>query len=203
MLAAMIHMMRGTPYVYQGEEIGMPNAYFTDISEYVDVESTNIYKVLLEQGKSKDEVLHILQERSRDNARTPMQWDDSENAGFSDATPWLKTASSYKDVNVKKALEDPDSIFYFYQKLIRMRKEMAVIQEGIFVPLLEEHEKVFAYERKFNDESLVCINNFYAEETTADLDIEGYEVLLSNYSDAVAQNHLTLRPYETIIFYKK
>lgn len=203
MLAAMIHMMRGTPYVYQGEEIGMPNAYFTDISEYVDVESTNIYKVLLEQGKSKEEVLHILQERSRDNARTPMQWDDSENAGFSDATPWLKTASSYKDVNVKKALEDPDSIFYFYRKLIRMRKEMAVIQEGIFVPLLEEHEKVFAYERKFNDESLVCINNFYAEETTADLDIEGYEVLLSNYSDAVAQNHLTLRPYETIILYKK
>ena len=202
MLAAAIHMLRGTPYVYQGEEIGMTNAYFTDISQYVDVESTNIYDVLLEKGLPKEEVLHILQERSRDNARTPMQWDDTENGGFSDVKPWLQTADSYKEINVKKALQDPDSIFAFYQKLIRMRKEMPVVQDGLFVPLLQDHEKVFAYERKYNDESLICINNFFAEETEADIDLTGYEILLSNYSDAEAREHLKLRPYETIIAYR-
>ncbi|MBR3363503.1 MAG: alpha,alpha-phosphotrehalase [Solobacterium sp.] len=199
MLAAAIHMLRGTPYIYQGEEIGMTNAYFTDISQYVDVESTNIYKVLLDKGLPEEEVLHILQERSRDNARTPMQWDDSENGGFSDVKPWLQSAESYKRINVKKTLQDPDSIFAFYQKLIRMRKEMPVVQEGLFVPVLEDHEKVFAYERRYKDETLVCINNFFAEDTEIDLDLSGYEVLLGNYSDVTLQNHMALRPYETII----
>ena len=203
MLAAAIHMLRGTPYIYQGEEIGMPNAYFTDIHEYVDVESTNIYDVLLKEGKSEEEVLHILQERSRDNARTPMQWDDTENAGFSDVTPWLKTAGSYKEINVRNELNAPDSIFRFYQELIRMRKEMPVVQEGLFHPLLEDHEKVFAYERKYKDESLICINNFFGEETGIDLPLEGYGILLSNYKDAVLSDHIVLRPYETIIAYKK
>ena len=203
MLAAALHMMRGTPYVYQGEEIGMPNAYFTDISEYADVESTNIYDVLMKEGKSEKEVLHILQERSRDNARTPMQWDDTENGGFSDAAPWLRSAGSYKEINVRNTLQDPDSIFRFYQELIRMRKEMPVVQEGIFKPLLEEHEKVFAYERKLNDESLICVNNFFGENTEADIDLSGYEILLANYKDAVSSDKLSLRPYETIIAYKK
>ena len=203
MLAAAIHMLRGTPYIYQGEEIGMTNAYFTDISQYVDVESTNIYKVLLDKGLPEEEVLHILQERSRDNARTPMQWDNSENGGFSDVKPWLQSADSYRTINVKNTLKDPDSIFAFYQKLIRMRKEMPIVQEGIIVPLLEDHEKVFAYERKYNDESLICVNNFFAENTEFDLDLTGYEVLLGNYPDQKPASHMALRPYETVILYRK
>lgn len=203
MLAAALHMMRGTPYVYQGEEFGMTNACFTDISQYVDVESTNIYDVLLKQGKTKEEVLHILQERSRDNARTPMQWDDSENGGFSDVKPWLQSADSYKKINVANALKDPDSIFYFYQKLIKMRKEMPVVQEGLFIPLLEDHEKVFAYERKLNDKSLICINNFFSEETEISLPLQDYEIILSNYQESVLSDNMKLRPYETIIACRK
>jgi trehalose-6-phosphate hydrolase len=203
MLATALHMMRGTPYIYQGEEIGMPNAYFTDISQYVDVESTNIYKVLKEEGKSEEEIIHILQERSRDNARTPMQWDDTANAGFTDGTPWIQAAESYHTVNVKKTLEDPDSIFAHYQKLIEMRKTMSVVQEGIFIPLLQEHPKIFAYERRTEEDSLIVLNNFFAEETEADLDLEGYEVYLSNYKDTEVLNHMVLRPYESVILKKK
>lgn len=202
MLAAALHMLRGTPYIYQGEEIGMTNAYFTDIGQYVDVESTNIYKVLLDKGIPKDEVIHILQERSRDNARTPMQWDAGDNGGFSDVTPWLQSIANYREINVENTLKDPDSIFAFYQKLIRMRKEMPVVQEGIVVPLLEDHEKVFAYERKYQDESLICICNFFNEETEADLDTAGYEVLLSNYSDSKPGKVMKLRPYEAVILKK-
>ena len=127
----------------------------------------------------------------------------TENAGFSDVTPWLKTAGSYKEINVRNELNAPDSIFRFYQELIRMRKEMPVVQEGLFHPLLEDHEKVFAYERKYKDESLICINNFFGEETGIDLPLEGYGILLSNYKDAVLSDHIVLRPYETIIAYKK
>jgi len=203
MLATALHMMRGTPYIYQGEEIGMPNAYFTDISQYVDVESTNIFKVLKEQGKSEEEIYHILQERSRDNARTPMQWDDSPNAGFTDGTPWIQAAGSYKTVNVKSTLEDPDSIFVHYQKLIEMRKTLPVVQEGIYVPMLEDHPKVYAYERRTEDDSLIVINNFFAEETEVDVSLEGYEVYLSNYADTKTDSHLVLRPYESVIFRKK
>ncbi|MDO4520157.1 MAG: alpha,alpha-phosphotrehalase [Erysipelotrichaceae bacterium] len=203
MLATALHMMRGTPYIYQGEEIGMPNAYFTDISQYVDVESTNIFKVLKEQGKSEEEIYHILQERSRDNARTPMQWDDSPNAGFTDGTPWIQVADSYKTVNVKSTLEDPDSIFVHYQKLIQMRKTLPVVQEGVYIPMLRDHPKVYAYERKTDDDSLIVVSNFFPEETAADVCLDGYEVYLSNYSDSKAENHLVLRPYESVIFRKK
>ena len=203
MLGAALHMLRGTPYVYQGEEIGMPNAYFTDISEYVDVESTNIYDILLKEGKPKEEVLHILQERSRDNARTPMQWDDSPNGGFSDVTPWLKSASSYPSVNVKADRQDADSIFAFYQNLIRLRKTMKVVQEGWFSPLLEENRQVFAYRRDLEAEHLICVNNFYEAETEITLPLEGYEILSGNYPDAVVKNTIRLRPYETLILYKK
>ena len=203
MLATALHMMRGTPYIYQGEEIGMPNAYFTDISQYVDVESTNIYKVLKAEGKSEEEIIHILQERSRDNARTPMQWDDSPNAGFTDGKPWIQAADSYKTVNVKNTLSDPDSIYAHYQKLIKMRKTMPVVQDGIFIPLLQDHPKIFAYERKTDEDSLIVLNNFYAENAEADIDLENYEVYLSNYSDTEVSSHMVLRPYESVIFKRK
>ena len=203
MLATALHMMRGTPYIYQGEEIGMPNAYFTDISQYVDVESTNIYKVLKEQGKSEEKIIHILQERSRDNARTPMQWDDTDNAGFTDGKPWIQAADSYHSVNVKNTLNDPDSIYRHYQKLIEMRKTMHVVQEGRFIPLLQDHPKIYAYERRDENDSLIVLNNFYAENAEADLDLENYEVYLSNYADTDVKNHMVLRPYEAVILKRK
>ncbi len=200
MLAALTHLMRGTPYIYQGEEIGMTNAYFTDISQYVDVESTNIYKLLLEEGKSEEEVLHILQERSRDNSRTPMQWDDTANAGFTQGTPWLQVQKNYRKVNVKNALEKKDSVYYFYKELIRLRKEYKVIQDGSSRPLYEEDDQIFAFERKTDEESLITVCNFYGRDKGFDMDSEGYELLLSNYPDSVKDH---LRPYETLVFYKK
>ncbi len=204
MLGSMIHMLRGTPYIYQGEEFGMTNAYFTDISEYVDVESTNIYDVLLNEGKSKEEVLHILQERSRDNARTPMQWDDSENGGFSDVTPWIRSQANYREINAANDRRDPDSIFAFYQKMIQLRKTMPIIQEGLFEPILEDHEKVFAYKRVLDRECLIAVNNFFREETEVRLpeDVKGYSVLLSNYDRKDAEQTVTLKPYETLVLYK-
>ena len=187
----------------QGEEIGMTNAYFKDISEYADVESTNIYDVLLKQGKTKEEVLHILQVRSRDNARTPMQWDDSPNGGFSDVTPWLHSTFNYPEINVQKEKEAPDSIFAFYQELIRMRKTMDIVQNGKVVPVLEDHPAVFAYKRVTEDETLVCVNNFFEEETDVEICLEGYEYLLGNYPAPAFGKTLHLRPYETVIALKK
>jgi len=204
MLAALIHMMRGTPYVYEGEEIGMTNAYFTDIHQYVDVESTNIYNILLTQGKSKEEILHILQERSRDNSRTPMPWNDTENGGFTTGTPWLQLAGNYRQINVENARKDPDSVFYYYQKLIRMRKEMKVIQDGTYVPMLEDDPSVFAYERRLNEESLIVINNFYGKDVTVTVpDLHRYQLLLSNYPDSQIKGELSLRPYESLILYRR
>ena len=204
MLACMMQMMRGTPYIYQGEEFGMTNAYFTDIQEYADVESTNIYDVLLKEGKPKEEVLHILQERSRDNARTPMQWDDSENGGFSDVKPWIRSQAGYKEINAANDRSDPDSIFAFYQELIRLRKTMPVVQEGLFEPILKDHTKVFAYKRVLGQECLIAVNNFFGEETEVTLPeaTDGYRVLLSNYGRTEAGQTIHLKPYETLVLYK-
>lgn len=204
MLATSIHMQRGTPYIYQGEEIGMTNAYFTDISQYRDVESTNYYQILKDQGLDENQIHVILQTKSRDNSRTPMQWDDSDNAGFSKVTPWIEAIYNYKDINVKKALEDKDSIFYFYQKLIQLRKEYKVISEGTYTPILEDHKQVYAFSREYNNERLIVVNNFYGRE--CEVSIEGlneYNILLSNYSDSEVNDTMVLRPYESIIFYKK
>ena len=202
LLATVIHMMRGTPYIYMGEEIGMTNAYFTDINQYVDVESTNIFRILRDQGKSEEEVYKILQERSRDNARTPMQWDDSENAGFSDAKPWLQVCDNYREINVKKDLADPDSIFRYYQKLIRLRKENKVIQEGLFKELLKDHRSIFAFERALDDESLIVLTNFYGNEAEFDLDLSEYSVLLSNLGRTDA-DFRTLKPYEAAVLIRR
>ena len=203
MLATALHMMRGVPFVYMGEEIGMPNAYFTDISQYRDVESTNIYSILLAQGKEKEEILHILQERSRDNARTPMPWTAGEKAGFTTGEPWLPIAESYREVNVEDEVASEDSIFKTYQALIRMRKTMPLVQDGRYVPQMQEHDRVFAYKRVLGDEELLVINNFYADETEVTIDPAGYEVILSNYKDTVPSADMKLRPYESFVLYKK
>ena len=199
LLAIITHCMRGTPYIYQGEEIGMINPYFTDINQYVDVESINMFQILKDQGKSEEEVYHILQQRSRDDSRTPMQWDDSKHAGFTQGTPWLQVANNYKDINVKKDLEDKDGIFYTYKKLIELRKTYEAISNGKFIPLLEKHPQIFAFERKSENESILVLTNFYENEVEVELDTTGYEILLSNYKDSHPNR---LRAYEAIVLIK-
>lgn len=201
MLATTLHMMRGTPYIYQGEEIGMTNHYFDCIEKYRDVESINAYNTLKEEGKDEAYILKVLQEKSRDNARTPMQWDDSENAGFTHGKPWISVIDNYKDINVKNALNDTNSVFYHYKKLISLRKEYAIIQEGNYVPLLEEDDAIFAYKRVLNNEELLVLSNFYGKECTFDMDLSDYEILLSNYEDSTTKTK-TLRPYESLILHK-
>ncbi len=138
MLAASIHLSRGTPYIYMGEEIGMIDPDYDSMADYVDVESINAYQMLLDQGKSPEQAFKIIQAKSRDNSRTPMQWDASENAGFSTGTPWLKVGKSYKDINVENEIDGP--IFKFYKELIRLRKEMPIISEGSYQPALEDSQ---------------------------------------------------------------
>lgn len=204
MLGTVNHMMRGTPYIYMGEEIGMTNAHFTDIHQYQDVESKNAYDMMLKEGRSEEEALHVLQERSRDNARTPMQWDDSENAGFTTGKPWLQVQDAYHEINVRKDLEDPDSIFAYYQKLIALRKQMPVIQEGSYVPILEDNPSVFAFERILNTEKITVLANFYDQETVVHLDdIKQDEILLSNVNRTEFTEDITLKPYEALVLYHK
>lgn len=207
MLAASVHMMQGTPYIYQGEEIGMTNPGYQDIAQYRDVESTNIYQLMVnEQGVDHQDMMEILAQKSRDNSRTPMQWDDSQYAGFSKGQPWLEVAGNYPQVNAKQAVEDSDSVFYFYKKLIELRKEVPVITDGDYQDLLPEHASIFAYARQTATQTLLCINNYYGEETECVLPerfvMSDAKTLLSNYSDAqklAASQHQVLRPYETRI----
>lgn len=208
MLATTIHMMRGTPYVYQGEEIGMTNPYFDSIEKYRDVESINYYNILKEQGKSEEEILQILKAKSRDNSRTPVQWDDSENAGFTKGEPWIPVSSEYKRINVEQALKDEDSIFYHYQKLIRLRKDYEVISNGSIKFILEENNKVLSYVRNLGDATVLVINNFYGESTKVEIPDEyanksaKSKILISNYKDSsVLNKELNLRPFESIVYH--
>jgi len=205
MLATMIHLLRGTPYIYQGEEIGMTNAYYTDINQYVDVESLNYFKILKEQGINEEEIYKVLQERSRDNSRTPMQWDSSKNAGFSDGKPWLSINNNYKDINVENSMKDKSSILYHYKKLISLRKQYDVIAYGSYLPMLEDDKSVFAYKREYKDESLIVLNNFYEKEVEIELDIqdfEKYKCIITNYEERNLTLKFTLKPYESIAFIK-
>lgn len=202
MLATAVQLMRGTPYIYQGEEIGMTNAYFIRVDQYRDVESINYYDILKKQGKSEEETIHILQERSRDNGRTPMQWSAEEHAGFTQGIPWMQVIDNYKDINVEKNMEEEDSIFHYYRKLIQLRKKYDVIAKGSYEPLLETHPQVFAYKRSYKNESLIVVNNFYGEDTRINLSLDGYKVLLSNYVQKENEDSKNLRPYETRVYYK-
>ena len=208
MLGTAIHMLRGTPYIYQGEEIGMTNPYFDNIEDYRDVESIQYYNILKDKGMKHEEIIKILQSKSRDNSRTPMQWNDKENGGFTTGKPWISVNSNYKDINVEKALKDRSSIFYHYKKLINLRKQYAIISHGSFLPILQEHPDIFAYMRIYKDEKLLVINNFYARETIfqlpEDINLEGYniKVLISNYENSSKDiKSIRLRPYESIVYY--
>lgn len=198
MLAASIHLSRGTPYIYMGEEIGMVDPDYDSMADYVDVESINAYQMLLEQGKTPEEAFAIIQVKSRDNSRTPMQWDDSANAGFTTGTPWLKAGKSYPEINVENEIQGP--IFTFYQKLIALRKELPIIAEGSYRPVYEDSQQVYAFERQLGDEKLLVLNNFYPDPITIDIlpEYQNGEVLLSNYEENQTAEVVTLRPYESL-----
>ena len=202
MLAVFTHLMRGTPYIYQGEEIGMTNAGFTDIGQYRDVESTNYYRILLEKGLSHSEALEILGQRSRDNGRTPMQWTAGDQAGFTSAQPWLGIPENYRVINAEAEEKDPDSILHFYRSLVQLRKEQPVIAEGGIRFLDTGSDRVFAYERTLEGQVLTVVCSFSTdtEEVSAQIaDRLGRGTLLiSNYKkpDRQQGSDGTLRPYE-------
>lgn len=203
LLATCLHMMQGTPYVYQGEELGMCNAYFDKLEDYRDIESINAYHELTEQcGVSHEEMMGYLKRISRDNARTPMQWDDSKNAGFTTGTPWLKVNSNYPEVNAKAQVNDPDSVFSYYKKLIRLRHENEIIVYGDYELLEAESEETFIYKRTYENEHLMVLCNFTDHEVSVTDAVmeqipDGAEKLIANYADDMGQ---TLRPYEAKVY---
>ncbi len=200
MLATTIHGLKGTPYIYQGEEIGMTNAGFTDISQYRDIESLNYYNLMKRKGKPEEEIYESLRRKSRDNSRTPMQWDDSENAGFSDVQPWISVIPNYKEINTLDR-ESDNSIFNYYRKLIRLRKAVPVIAGGIFEALLEDDDQILAYKRTDNTQELYVFCNYFPEETQVSLNIPAdCRCILSNYNEDIRPENLTLRPYEAVMF---
>ncbi|MEH7305534.1 glycoside hydrolase family 13 protein [Neobacillus drentensis] len=204
MLAACLHFMQGTPYIYQGEEIGMTNVKFNSLADYRDIETLNMYRERKLLGYSHDEIMTSIYAKGRDNARTPVQWDETDHGGFTSGTPWINANPRYKEINVKSALEDPQSIFYFYQKLISLRKEMDIIVEGDFRLLLKDNPALFAYERKWKSESLLVLCNFSENELIIDDEelvnsLPKYKMLLSNYDGQEAN---ALRPFEVIVLKK-
>lgn len=203
MLATALHLMRGTPYVYQGEEIGMTNPNFNDINDYRDVESLNAYKILLEKGIDKDEVLSILKGRSRDNSRTPMQWNDIKEAGFTSGTPWIKVSDNFNKINVEVERANDNSILTYYKKLIEIRKNNKIVSEGKFIPILEEHSKILAYIRELNGRRILVACNFYGEKIRVSLEcIENLNAntLLSNSEkNKIQEDNLFLEPYGAIV----
>lgn len=211
MLATTMHMMQGTPYIYQGEEIGMTNPKFDDISSYRDVESLNIYSILKDEGYGEEEILEILRHKSRDNSRTPVQWNASDQAGFTTGEPWIPVAKNYEDINVEDTLKEDNSIFEHYQSLISLRKNLDIVTDGDYQLLLAKDPQIFAYVRNGEGEKLLVINNFYEEETDFTLPEEvkrdGYkqELLLSNYTENPHQSleHMTLRPFESVVYHLK
>lgn len=200
--ATVLHGMQGTPYIYQGEEIGMTNVHF-DLADYEDIEVRNAYQELVVKGKtiSEEEFLKAVWNKSRDNARTPMQWDDTEQAGFTVGTPWFKLNDRYREINVKRALADPDSVFYYYRKLIRLRHEEPLLTEGEYVLVLEQDPHIFAYLRRSESETWLVAANLSEErlpaDTLAQYAGERPEFLISNYGRGEMNGDL--RPYEAFI----
>ncbi|MCH3984393.1 MAG: alpha,alpha-phosphotrehalase [Lactobacillus delbrueckii] len=203
MLAATIHFLRGTPFIYQGEELGMVNPDYQSMDEYVDVECKNAYQELLDKGMSEDEAFAIIKAKSRDNSRVPMHWDDSKYAGFSQVKPWL-LPTHQDEINVKKELSEGE-VFAFYQKLIALRKQEAVISDGGFREILPDDQQVFAYVRELDGEKLVVFNNFYGKEAVISVPSDLQEcgqILLDNYQRELSclPGELSLRPYESLAF---
>jgi oligo-1,6-glucosidase len=207
MLATFLHTLQGTPYVYQGEEIGMTNVFFPSIADYRDIESINGFRELIEnQGFSPEAALKKVQFRSRDNARTPMQWDASPNAGFTTGKPWLALNPNFSTINVEAELADPQSIFHYYQTLIRLRKEHKILVYGRYDLIEDDHESIYAYTRTLVDEKLLVVINFSGGTpdfaAPKGLTFQNHELLIGNYPVAAEQNPLrfALRPYEARVY---
>jgi oligo-1,6-glucosidase len=208
MLATLLHMMKGTPYIYQGEEMGMTNIRFENIDQYKDIETLNMYKEKREKGIPHEKIMESIYVKGRDNARTPVQWDDSEHAGFTTGTPWIEVNPNYKEINAKAVVEDDNSIFYYYQNLIRLRKEHEIIVYGGYDLVLEDDPEIFSYVRTLGDEKLVVICNFYGNEPTfvlpKDLQFSSSELIVSNYDMSEGNvEKFTLKPYEARVYLLK
>lgn len=200
MLAILLHMMKGTPYIYQGEEIGMTNNPVEDIQQIDDIESRNMYFERLEEGYSKEDILSSINAKGRDNARTPMQWNDTASAGFTTGHPWLAVNPNYKQINVETALQDDSSIFYTYQKLIALRKENPIIVWGEFELLEETAEEVFAYIRSYQDEKWLVVTNFSSTENKFSSSFDMGEVVIQNYPHTIKDvGEIILKPYEAFV----
>ncbi|HIX64258.1 MAG TPA: alpha,alpha-phosphotrehalase [Candidatus Mediterraneibacter colneyensis] len=209
MLATVIHCLRGTPYIYQGEEIGMTNTDFTDISQFRDVESLNYYRILQEKGLSAGDAFRIIQVHSRDNGRTPMQWDDSAYAGFTSGEknePWIAVNGNYRKINAAEQMKDKDSVFHYYRKLIALRKELDVISSGSVEPLAQKDPSVFAYRRSCEGHDLIVAANFYGKEYLwkGAPDLSGYSRILGNYAGTQADGdgNIVMKPYEAAVWYR-
>ena len=203
MLATVTHMLRGTPYIFQGEEIGMTNSDFTSIEQYRDVESLNYYNIMLENGKTSEEAMHTINERSRDNGRLPMQWDSSENAGFTSGTPWIGVNGNYKEINAEAEMQTENSIFEYYQRLIQLRKEHDVIVFGSFYEIGGMPEKVFAFERSLGATKIMVFASFSDKEEKIEMpDTDGFELLIGN-TDNTDVKRSSLAPYEAFVLVTK
>ncbi|MBL0628562.1 alpha,alpha-phosphotrehalase [Aeromonas jandaei] len=205
MLASTLHGLQGTPYIYQGEEIGMTNPGYQRIDDYQDVESRNIFAIKQAEGMSEAEILAILGAKSRDNSRTPMQWSAAPNAGFTSGTPWLKPAANYSGINAEAALADQHSVFWHYRDLIALRKAHPIFTQGDYQELLTGHPQIWAYARRANGQTLLVVSNFYGEPVEfalpAELQSGKGRLLLGNYPDSLAQPQSgMLRPYESLIW---
>ena len=208
MLAGMIHLMRGTPYIYQGEEIGMLNAHYQSIEKYRDVESLNYYQILLKEGKTNDEALEILAARSRDNSRTPMQWNSEEYGGFSDTKPWLPMSAKFSDrITVEAEENDQDSILAFYKKLIKLRKDNQIISDGDIFFHDTMNDMVMAYVRSLGKHQIMVFCNMSGEKQQICIS-NGWEngrIFLENYTDSdirIAEEY-TMKPYELLVLEKE
>ncbi|MFD2671324.1 glycoside hydrolase family 13 protein [Marinicrinis sediminis] len=208
MLATLLHTLKGTPYIYQGEEIGMTNVQFDSIDDYQDIEILNMYQEkVVEGGEDADKIMNAIYVKGRDNARTPVQWDGSEHAGFTSGTPWLKVNPNYTDINAEKALQDPDSIFHYYKQLIALRKQHDVMVYGDYELILEDSDRIYAYTRTLGNEKWIIILNFFKEETEfqlpAHLKHDTRELMISNYANIDEQqpiDRFTLQPYEARVY---
>lgn len=202
MLGTLLHTMQGTPFIYQGEELGMTNVKFATIEEYQDIETHNMFNEHREAGRAVEEIMASIYSKGRDNARTPMQWDATAHGGFTTGTPWLVVNPNYQEINAGEAMADPDSIFHYYRRLIELRKQHEVIVYGKYQLLLEDHEHIYAYTRTWGDERLLVILNFFADPVTfelpASVGYQSYERLIGNYewSEGTRLEQMELRPYE-------
>ncbi|WP_417900732.1 alpha-glucosidase [Bacillus haimaensis] len=206
MLATLLHMMKGTPYVYQGEELGMTNVAFEAIEDYRDIESLQAYEELKSQGWDEEMIMKSIHAKSRDNARTPMQWSAEKNAGFTKGTPWINVNPNYQKINAENELSNPDSIFYYYQKLIHLRKQNEIIIYGNYQLILEDHPEIYAYVRTFQDKKLLVICNFYENnpvfELPRDIHFMTKQLLASNYETEEQSDisRFTLQPFEARVY---